>query len=271
MPKGLPVPHWKRVSDKDTNDWISLPVRVLASDVTTILLTPQEVDAITKYGDAYFDKQFIDSRPSQWASSKGFFKRNPNTTGIKGEYGGVKHFASQIALDDFLRDRPWKMSDMGDAILIGREAKIFDYKTRTRKASIAELVSSDLFCAEMDAKFADRKKYSYLQGFIFCVNNEAMNQIHLMGWMTAQEFFKNAQRLPKGSPIPFSSLPYSSDTLIVPYRRLNPISELAKCSYQPITQSTTLQFKEDWKKGKLDVQQYLTNMREMPSAYARAN
>lgn len=243
-------------------NWINLPTRVGEKEVVSIFLTDEEAQSISEYGDKMFDKATIDAMPSQWASSKGLNKPNPNTTGIRGEYAGYKHFRpDEEDLVGFLSDRPWRMSDMGDAVLIGKTARVFDYKTRTRNLEIPELIKDDTYMAEMDIKFS-LPKYGYLQAFIFCVNNSQKNTIHLMGWLTTEEMALRAQIIPKGSPIPNSRFPYGSDTLCVPYRRLRPMKELSVLNYHAITQNMTIKMREDWNRGitKWDAKQYLQSL-----------
>lgn len=242
------------------HDWINLPVRIEPRDLVSIFLTPEEIAAITDYGNRMFDKATIDRMPSQWVTSRGLNKKNPNTTGIKGEYAGLKFFAPELTLTEFLTDRPWKMSDMGDAIIVGKKAKIFDYKTRTRTAPADVLVLDDSYMAEMDNKFSDRNKYGYLQAFIFCVNDEKFNRIILMGWMTADEYFDYSQLITKGNPVPQSWRPYSADVRLLPYRRLHPMSDLQHLPYYSITQEVTLNMKDAWNNPHskdFDVETYL--------------
>lgn len=249
------------LSDKgvDIPNWYNLPVRVLPEQVVTVELPEKEVAEISSYGDRMFDKATIDRMSSQYKSSRGLNKRNPNTTGIKGEWAGLKYFLDELAdLSPFLNERPWKMADMGDALIIGKKPLIFDYKTRTRKASVAELVESDELMAEMDAKFADTNKYGYLDAFIFCVNNEADKTIHLMGWMLAKEFFQFAQRFPRGTKIPGYHWSYEVDELMLPYRRLRPMEDLKALNYYPVTENVTLDMRKVWNRtGYVNLEHYV--------------
>jgi hypothetical protein len=245
-------------------DWIKLPVRVQPRDVISVGLTEDEIATINDYGDRMFDKATIDKMSSQWSSSKGLNKKNPNSTGIKGEYAGLKYFSPETPLSEFLNDRPWKMSDMGDAIIKGKKAKIFDFKTRTRSGIPVEmLVDDDGFMAEMDNKFSDRNKYGYLQAFIFCVNDEKYRRVLLMGWLSADEFFEYAQLITRGNPVPQSWRPYVADVRLLPYRRLRPMSELKGLPYYSITQDVTLNMKEAWHREhvkELDIDKYIPQL-----------
>ncbi len=250
-------PAQRSTSVGPKEDWMNLPVMVGPNTVVTIQLTPEEVSKINTYGDAYFDKDTIDRRPSQFPVSWGTKRANPNTIGIKGEYAGLKHFLGDaVDLERFLLERPWKMADMGDAIIIQRKPRVFDYKTRTRNISVEDLVNGDNYCAEMDAKFADRKRYSYLQAFIFSAYNNIDEQIHIMGWLTAEDFFDKAQRVPRGHPVPMGRS-YGNDCLFVPYRRLRPIAELKGLEYFPLNEEITVAMKQDWFERGLDPVHYV--------------
>lgn len=240
--------------------WKKLPVLTKTKDVVSVELTPKEIQTISEYCDKMFDKATIDRLPSQWAASKGLNKRNPNTTGIKGEWAALKYLHSGVTLKDFLADRPWKMADMGDA-LIG--SRVFDYKTRTRTTSLEELLEgerSDTWMAEMDNKFANLDKYGYLQAFVFCVNREQEGRIDLMGWIPATNFFKYSQLVPHGKPIPNFWGYYNADTRLIPYNRLRPMADLEGYDYMPISQTMTIMMRDDWNKNKYNPQRYVQSL-----------
>lgn len=255
----IPVP---KSVDGAAKSWSNLPIQITTKEVASVYLSPREIFQIRGYGDSMFERKRIDAMPSLWPSAKGGF-RNPNTTGIKGEWAVTKYFSPDITLEEFLTDRPWRLSDMGDAIIGSKDPKVFDYKTRTRAATIADMTTglgADSYMAEMDAKFMDDPKYSYLQAFIFCVNNEANKVVHVMGWMMAKDYFALAERIPRGNPIPQCSRPYDTDELVLPYRRLKPIEEIFSCQFRPISTEVTLLMKKDWQTAGYDVKKYLSTL-----------
>jgi hypothetical protein len=221
--------------------WNSLPVRIHPADIISVQLTLEEEQIIEKYGRTCFPKAFLNRSPTQFRVSKGKGKANPNCIGIRGEYAAMTILmAHPQDLGSFLMARPLKMSDMGDAIIGLTKPTIFDFKTRSRKVSDEELVKDDSYCAEMDAKFSNRKKYAYLQAFVFCTYNENTSIVNLMGWISAKDFFKYANLVPRGQQVPMGWT-YGNDCCFLPYRRLRPISELEGLEYYPMTEQMTVQ------------------------------
>ena len=164
----------------------------------------------------------------------------------------LRHFAPHLAtIDSFLADRPWKMRDMGDAILIGKTAKIFDTKTRARKVGPEVLLEDDSWMAELDAKFLDRARYGYLNCFIFCASNLVTNEVYIMGWMAIEEFEARCQTYSAGTEVPHAGMLYHNDSLCIPYRRLHPITELEPLGFFPITSEMTLDMREDYDKKRI--------------------
>lgn len=246
-----PTAHnWKKVnpvSVTGTESWFSLPIEVTLSDIPVVQLSQDEVDLIEEYSDKYFPREVMDAGKFMYPNAKGAGKPNPNARGIRGELAVLRHFAPHLSdIIPFLGDRPWKMRDMGDAIIIGRQARIFDAKTRARKATPDVLLSDDTWMAELDAKFLDRSRYGYLQCFVFCASNLAENQVYLMGWMSIEEFEERCQRFVAGNTVPHAGMPYYNDSLCIPYRRLHPITQLSKADFYPITAQMTLDMREDY-------------------------
>lgn len=243
-------------------EWEALPIQVTPANVVSIKLTPEEVAEIHAYGNRMFEKTAVDMRASQFPITKGKNKPNPNTIGIKGEYAGLKYFCPETTLTEFLNDRPWKMADMGDAVIVHEKPQIFDYKTRTRRVPVPELLDDDKYLAEMDIKF-NHEKYAYLQAFVFCVSDDTIDTIHLMGWITAQDFFRNAQVVPAGTSIRSHTRPYFNNCLMLPYRRLHPIAKLKQMQYLPISEEITIQMREDWNllgASGFNVEKYIKNL-----------
>lgn len=224
------------------------PINLVPSDIATIKLSSQESKSIAGYVDAYLDKESTDRNPSQWVSTLGKNKRNPNETGIRGEWAGGRHFEKTPDLLTFLANRPWRMADFGDLVLKGKTSRIFDYKTRGISATPEELCESDFYQVHVATKFSG-DNYRYLQGFIFCTDDWRNNNVRVVGWMLRDEFFSNAIHVPAGQKAPYQARAYENPMYVFPYRRLHRMSELGKCKSLPISEKLTMRMRVDFKKG----------------------
>lgn len=228
--------------------WYKLKPQVQLHDVPRVQLTQEEVDAIDKHCDKFFNKeQIVDKGKYIYPSMRGVMKANPNARGIRGEFALLRYFSPHFAdITSFLTDRPWAMRDMGDAIIIGRTAKIFDTKTRARRVGPDKLIADDTYMAELDAKFADPDRYGYIECFIFCASHIEKNQVYIMGWMEKEEYLDHAEEYPAGREIPHAGFGYGNDTLCIPYRRLRPITALTGLPVYPITANMSIEMREDY-------------------------
>lgn len=241
--------------------WRSLKPHIHLRDIPTIAFEQNEIDTIEEFCEKFFPRKVMERNKHFYPQAVGR-SVNPNARGIRGELAVLRYFSPHLAnLTSFLTDRPWKMSDMGDAIIIGRKAKIFDTKTRARKVTPKTMLSDDSYVAELDTKFLDRNRYGYLQCFIFCASNIPKNEVYLMGWMDIKDIAKYGEVYKAGQLVPHAGIPYSNDFLCIPYRRLNPITELLGLEYYPITAEMSYTMRNDYetkRKKKIDGKQYIS-------------
>lgn len=218
--------------------------------IPRIVLHESEVQAIDDYAEKYYPKNKVWHATTWQAYTTS--KTNHNATGMKGEWGNAKFFLDPPveAVQDFLVDRTLGTGDLGDFIIVGdKSSKVFDVKTRSQHTSPDVLMTSELgeqlgYGAEVNAYV---KPKEWLQGFIFTLYNHQDHAVYLMGWMLADEFFKNADVIMKGTRIKGFNFNYSNDVYTIPYRRLHPMMELLDCQYFPITQQMTDYLKTIWK------------------------
>lgn len=228
--------------------WEKLKPSIHLHDIPYVQLSPEEIETIDTFCDKFFSQEVLQKGRWLYPEARGR-NINPNARGIRGELAVLRHFAPHLSdITSFLTDRPWKMRDMGDSIIIGNTAKIFDTKTRARKVLPPTLIADDTYMAELDAKFLDENRYGYLQCFIFCASNIARNQVYLMGWMSLEEFRKYGEMYKAGREVPHAGMTYSSDFLCIPYRRLHPITQLTNLEYYPITAEMTYTMRDDYDK-----------------------
>ena len=233
-----------------TEPWRGLKPHISLTDIPTISFSQEEIDTIDEFCEKFFPRDMIDKGRYLYPQARGR-KVNPNARGIRGELAVLRYFAPHLSdLTSFLTDRPWKVRDMGDAIIIGRKAKIFDTKTRARKVMPKTIIGDDSYMAELDSKFTDRERYGYIQCFIFCASNIPKNEVYIMGWMGREDFEEYAELYKAGREVPHAGIPYSSDFLCIPYRRLRPITQLIGLDYYPITNEMTYSMRSDYETRK---------------------
>lgn len=155
-------------------------------DIVKVKLTKDELDKIKTYCDKIFPKDEIMKKEYQWKSQS---NRNPNETGITGEWAYFKMFSKAgLTLDEYLKNRPQYRMDHGDGIL--DSGQNIDIKTRYFDDAMEELWDKNYYTGRVEEKHIDK---DYIDIFIFVHILPEEEIAYIIGWMERDEFFINAR------------------------------------------------------------------------------
>lgn len=195
------------------------------NDIVSVELTPDEIFTIDLYCRLFFARKDIDHRASQF-HYKGE-KRNPNTTGIIGEWAFFKHYTN-LQLHEFLRKRPYKKSDKGDGQ--SKRGAIFDIKTTTWHNDPKWMLEKPHYKGNVEPKHLEKK---FLNAFVFVAYNPKNNFCHLMGQLEFNEFLKRAEFHRKGD-VGDNKFVYATNNYDIRFESLDPIHYLTMDGIVPI-------------------------------------
>lgn len=181
-------------------------------------LSFNELYMISLYTDLYFPRSAIDHRPSQFHYDQE--TRNPNWTGIVGEWGVLKA-QGFTGLGRYLINRPYKKADRGDVQGI---AGIFDIKTNVWKVPPAGMWRKPYFCGNVEDKHL---KKDFLAGFIFTVFVPEEGKVYIMGYKLRRDFIQESTFQPIGTEKE-NGFKAHSNLYDLHYQHLRPIGELGE-------------------------------------------
>jgi len=181
-----------------------------------VQITNDELYTILLYTEHYFPKVEVGVKASQWHYEKE--KRNPNATGIIGEWGVLKN-QGHTKLHEFLSNRPRRRSDPGD---VNGDFGVFDIKTNVWNLPPESMLGKSYYCGNVEAKHKDK---DFLDGFIFTTFVRPERTLYIMGYLAKEEFFEVAKFHKKGES-KVNGFTFPIDAYDIHYARLKPIGEL---------------------------------------------
>lgn len=186
-------------------------------DIREIEITNKEIELINEYTDKNFYKPDIDKRASQFHYEGE--KRNPNATGIIGEWAIFKKY-SNYTLEEYLKLRPVRRSDKGDGTNL--DGVVWDVKVINWRSEPRYLWNKDNFQALVENKHLGK---NFIDVFVFGFFNPIKGVFYLMGWMEREEYGRLGQWNKKGDQLsPYFKCP--ADCVSLKYRELRPIGLL---------------------------------------------
>lgn len=195
-------------------------------DIKLITLKEAHIKAIDEYCKEHFPDKYIDQKPSQvmLAEKEGI---NPNFIGMAGEWAfrsTITGDDSMEALEDYLRDRPYWKTDVGDFQL---NEKVLDVKTKYNKR---DTVPPLFFNATMESGHLDK---DYLTDFVFCNYLVPTDTVALMGGLSKEEIRQCGTFMKAGEQFKEKPATIKKDICLVKYEDLRPIKD-----YLDLWQST---------------------------------